>query len=173
MVMSSFEVQYSVLYLIARMMGCVGGALAFHFAAGLMRYQDWYTTVCDILAAILAGVALTCAYRLLTARGQIVISIDPTGFKDTRLTSTPIPWSAIRSVYAYKFRSRKANCVALEIDPAFKRGLSIRLGTKLFRWANLSFGSVFNVDIGTLEVDADDIAQAAEPYISKKIQAPS
>jgi hypothetical protein len=112
-----------------------------------------------------------CAYRLLTARDQIVISIDAAGFKDTRLTPTLIPWSAIQSIYAYRNRSRKANRVALEIEPAFKRGLSIRLGANLFHWANLSFGSVFDVGIGTLEAEADEIAQAAEPYISKQIQA--
>jgi len=171
MVMPRFEVRYSILYLIARMMACVGGALAFHFVAGQARHQNWGTTACNLLAAALVGVALTCAYRLLTARDQIVISIDAAGFKDTRLTPTLIPWSAIQSIYAYRNRSRKANRVALEIEPAFKRGLSIRLGANLFHWANLSFGSVFDVGIGTLEAEADEIAQAAEPYISKQIQA--
>jgi len=161
-------IHYSVLYLAARMMFCVGGALAFVFVAGHMRYQNWFTTAGYACAAILMGVALTCAFRLLTAKGQIVVSIDATGFKDARLTPALIPWSAIRSVYAYKYRSSKANRVALAIDPAFKRGLSIRLGAKLFRWADLSFGSVFDVGVGTLEADADEIAQAAEPYIVKK-----
>ena len=167
-VMPRLAVHYSVLYLIARMMCCVGGALAFVFVAGHMRHQNWFTTVGYTVAAILVSVALTCAYRLVTARGQVVVSIDATGFKDIRLTPTLIPWSAVRSVYAYKYRSRKANRVALEIDPAFKRGLSIRLGAKLFRWANLSFGAVFDVGIGTLEADADEISRAAEPYIVKK-----
>jgi len=149
------------------MMFCVGGALAFVFVAGHMRYQNWFTTAGYACAAILMGVALTCAFRLLTAKGQIVVSIDATGFKDARLTPALIPWSAIRSVYAYKYRSSKANRVALAIDPAFKRGprsgwvQALSLGKPVF-W------SVFDVGVGTLEADADEIAQAAEPYIVKK-----
>src|SRR6266478_3451340 len=98
------------------MLFCAGGALASAWFAGLMRYQNWFSIIFYILAAALVGVALIDAYRLLTARGQVIVSIDATGFRDIRLTPTLIPWSAIRSLYAYKFRN--ANRVALEIDPA-------------------------------------------------------
>jgi hypothetical protein len=164
-VVPRLEVRYSVLYLIVRMMLCIGGAMALFFVAEHIRAQNWLTIAWYAIAAWLMTVALTCAYRLLTARSQVIVSIDATGIKDIRLSPTIIPWSAIRSLYAYKYRSRKANHVAVVIDPAFKRGLSIRPGTKLWRWANLSFGSVFDVDVGILEADADEIAQAAKPHI--------
>jgi hypothetical protein len=65
----------------------------------------------------------------------------------------------------------KRTALPLRLSLLSSEDLSIRLGANLFHWANLSFGSVFDVDIGTLEAEADEIAQAAEPYISKQIQA--
>jgi hypothetical protein len=167
-VMPRLEVHYSALNLISRMALCVGFALFFCFVAGLMSRHDWFTTANYGLAVMMLGIALTCLYRLLTATGQVVISIDGTGFKDIRLTPTIMPWSEIQSVSPYiPYRSRKATGVTLAIDPAFKRSLSIRLGAKLFRWANLSFGSVFNLDLGTLDVEADEISRVAESHLSK------
>jgi hypothetical protein len=166
--MSRFEVRYSVLGLISRLALCVGFALFFWFVASLMRRQGWFTTMGYTFAAIFGGMALTSLYRLLTARDQVVISIDEMGFKDIRLTPTLIPWTAILSVWPYTDRSRKTIGIVLKIDPAFTRGLSIRLGAKLYRWANLSFGSVFNVETRALNVEADEISRVAESYVSKQ-----
>ncbi len=163
------EARYSVLNLISRMFFGVGFGLVFWFFASQMKPKGWFTTISSAAAALFLGVALTSLYRLLTARGQAVVSIDATGFKDTRLTPKVIPWSAIRSVAPYiPYKSRTATGVSLAIDPAFKRGLPIRLGTKLFRWVNLSFGSNFVVDLGTLDVEVDEISRAAESYITKQ-----
>ncbi len=169
MVMPRLEVHYSVLYLIARMMLCVGFALAFLFIAGHTRFQNWFIIIGYVVAAICVGVALTCAYRLLTARGPVVVLVDASGFKDARLTPTVIPWSAIQSVSPYiPHKSRNPTGVALVIDPAFKRGLAIRLSAKLLAWANLDFGSVVRLDTSILDVDCFEISRVAGSYISRK-----
>jgi hypothetical protein len=168
-VMPTLEVRYSVLNLISRLFLGVGFGLVFWFFASQMKPKGWFTTISYAAAVVFVGVALASLYRLLTARGQAVVLIDATGFQDTRLTPTVIPWSAIRSVSPYiPYKSRKATGVSLAIDPSFKPGLSIRLGAKLFRWANLSFGSNFVVDLGTLDVEVDEISRVAESYISKQ-----
>ena len=117
---------------------------------------------------MLVVMVLTSFYRLLTQRGQVIVSIDAAGFKDIRLTPTVIPWSAIVSLSPYIFvNAYKATGVALVIDPAFKRGLAIPLGAKLNNWANLSFGRTFYVDTRCLDVDYDELSRVAESYISK------
>jgi len=163
------EVRYSVLYLTARMMACIGGALAFGFAASQLKYPHWFAAINYGMAAMLVGIATISTYRLLMARSEVVVSINAAGFRDARLTPTLIPWSAVQSVHAYTYRGRKANRVALWIDPAFRRGLSIRLGARLYYWASLSFGSSFEVDVGVLEAEAVEIAQAAQPFLAKKV----
>jgi hypothetical protein len=163
------EARYSALGLISRMLFCVGLAAAFFFVTGQMRHQNWFTITADAIAAILVGVALASLYRLLTATGQVVVSIDATGFKDSRLTPTVIPWSAIRSASPYiLYKQTTSTGVALAIDPVFKRGLSIRLGAKLFNWSNLNFGSEVYVDARTLDVDSDEMSRVAESYLSKQ-----
>jgi len=115
----------------------------------------------------LSGLGVLVFLSLLTAKGQVVVSIDATGFKDTRLTPTVIPWSAIRALWASSYRSRRPNQLAIAIDPAFKRGLSIRLGANLLRWANLSFGSVYQVDVGTLDAEPTKSHELLNPIFSK------
>jgi hypothetical protein len=167
--MRRFEVHYSVLALISGMALYVGGALAFCFFAGLMKVHSWFATANYVLAMMAVGVALTYSYRLLTAKGRAVVTIDAAGFKDIRLTATVIPWSAIQSVSPYTlYKANTSTGVALGIDPAFKRDLSIRLGARLFNWANLNFGSVIYVDTRTLDADSDEVAKVAGFYISKQ-----
>jgi hypothetical protein len=147
----------------------IGFGLVFWFFAQMRGAPGWVITATYVATVAFAGVALTSLYRLLTMRGEVVVLIDETGFKDSRLTPALIPWSAIRSASPYiPYKSRTATGVSLVIDPAFKRGLSIRLGAKLFRWVNLSFGSNFDVDLGTLDVEVDEVLRAAESYILKQ-----
>jgi hypothetical protein len=165
-VMRRLEVHYSALALIGGAALCGGGGLALFFFAGLMPRPNWLSGAFYVLATIGFAVAVTYSFRLLTARGRVVVSIDATGFKDTRLTPTAIPWSAIRSVSPYiLYKQTTPTGVALVIDPALKRSLSIRLGARLFNWANLNFGSIVYVDMRTLDADSDQVARAAEPYV--------
>ena len=169
MIMQKLEAHYSVLALISGVALCVGFSLFFCFVAGQMRTQNWLTTVGYASAAIFGGVALTFFYRLLTAKGRVVVSIDTEGFKDIRFAPRVIPWSAIRSVSPYiLYKQTTSTGVALVMDPAFKRGLSIQLGAKLFNWSNLNFGSEVYIDARTLDIDSDEIARAAQSYISKQ-----
>jgi len=167
-VMPTLEVRYSVLNLISRIALCVGFALFFSFAASQLKPKSWFTTIGYTIAAAFVGAAVVPLYRLLTARNQVIVFINAAGFGDTRLTSTLIPWSAIRSVSPYiPYKSRTATGVSVAIDPAFERGLSVRLGAKLSSWANLSFGANFVVDLGTLDAEVDEVLRAAKSYISK------
>ncbi len=169
MVRSKLDAHYSVLGLISRVAFCLGLSLLLWFVAAHLKRQNWFAITNYVAATVLAGAALAFLYRLLTARGQVVVTVDATGFKDTRLTSAVIPWSVIQSVSPYiPFRSRKATGVDLAIDPAFKRSLSIRLGAKLFAWANLFFGSVVRLNTSILDVDCDEISRVANNYISKR-----
>jgi hypothetical protein len=117
---------------------------------------------------MLAVMVLTSFYRLLTQRGQVIVSIDAAGFKDIRLTPTVIPWNAIQSLSPYILtRANKATGVALVIDPAFKRSLAVRLGAKLDNWINPFFGRSFYVDTRCLDVDCGELSRVAESCISK------
>ena len=170
MAMPRLEVHYSVIGLIRRVAFCGCLALFLCFFAAHLNRQNWFFAITNyVAAAVLAGPAIMCSYRLLTAKGQVVVSIDATGFKDTRLAPAVIPWNAIQLVSPYiLYKQKKATGVNLVIDPAFKRNLSIRLGAKLFNWANLFFGSVVRLDTRILDVDCDEISRVAESYISKK-----
>ena len=169
MVEPKLDAHYSVLGLIWRVAFYLSFSLLLWFYAAHLRRPSLFAVICYITAAVLAGAALKFFYRLLTARGQVVVSIDATGFRDTRLTPAVIPWSVIQSVSPYIDVHRwKATGVDLVIDPAFKQSLSIRLGAKLWAWANLFLGSVVRLDTSILDVGCDEIARVADSYISKK-----
>jgi hypothetical protein len=169
MVDPNLEVHYSVPDLFGRTLFCAGTLLACAMVWTEMAPQNPWIFVCYVVAAASIEVGLVTFYRLLTAKGEVVLSIDATGFKDTRLTTAFIPWSAVRSVCGYYPRgARKPNGVVLSIDPAFKRGISIRLGANLWRWVNFSFGAMFYVDVGTLDVNADEIVLAAQQHLPKQ-----
>jgi len=169
MVTPTVEVRYSVLNLISRMSLFIGLALFFWFVASQMILQGWLTKTCYIFAVILGVMAFSHLYRLLTARGHVILSIGPTGFKDTRLTPTLIPWSAIQSVRPHYYRSRKPIGIMLTIDPAFKKSLSITLGARLSFLDNMSFGSVIDVGTRTLDIDADEISRVMASYIPQQV----
>jgi hypothetical protein len=169
MVEPNLEVHYSVPDLFGRTLFGVGILLAAAMFGEEMATQNSWIIVCYVVAAVSVGIALTSLYRLLTAKGEVVISINATGFKDTRLSPTVVPWHAIRSVWGFYPRgARKPNGVVLSVDPAFRRGISIRLGANLWRWVNFSFGSVFYVDVGVLDVGADEIVLAVQQYLPKQ-----
>jgi hypothetical protein len=162
------EAHYSVLNLISGVAMCVGFALVCFFFAEHLKFASWFTTVNYAAAVGFAGVASVYSWRLLTARGRVVVSIDAAGFKDIRLTPTVIPWSAIKSVSPYiLYKQNTSTGVALVIDPDFMRGLSIRSGAKLFNWSNLNFGSEVYIDARTLDADSDEISLVAGAYMPK------
>jgi len=111
------------------------------------------------------------AYLLLTARDEVVVSIDATGFKHTRLTSTAIPWNVIQSVTSYiPYKSWNKSGVMLVINPAFKQKLSIRPAARLLAWAtgySIS-GSVICLDASILDTDSDEISHVANSYIADR-----
>jgi len=155
---------YSVLALLSRGGFCGGLAVMFWFAAAYMRGQIWFTVLNYILATTMAGAALTLAYLLLTARDEVVVSIDATGFKHTRLTSTAIPWNVIQSVTSYiPYKSRNKSGVMLVINPAFKQKLSIRPAARY----SIS-GSVICLDASILDTDSDEISHVANSYIADR-----
>ena len=169
MVTPKLESHYSVLALISGVAFCVGGGLALCFLAGVIARQSWLNSALYACAAVAFGVALIYSYRLLTSKGHVVVSLDATGFKDTRLARTVIPWSAIRSVSPYiLYKATSSTGVALTIDPAFRRGFSMRLGARLFNWTNLKFGSVVYVDTRTLDADSDEVSRVAASYLSTR-----
>jgi len=61
------------------------------------------------------GVALLLYRRRLVAP---VVTLTPAGFKDRRLTTAPIPWSAIRAIRSKTDERTLARYVVLWIDPA-------------------------------------------------------
>ena len=139
MVRPKLDAHYSVLGLISRVACCLGLSLLLWFVAAHLIRQNWFAIANYVAAPVPAGAALAFSYRLLTARGQVVVSVDATGFKDTRLTPAVIPWSVIQSVSPYiPYRSRKATGVDLapglqakSVDPAGCQALC--LGKPVFR----------------------------------------
>jgi hypothetical protein len=169
--MPILEAHYSASGLMGRMTVLFGVLLFLVFGCilGLYKRPNWLTSVIYAVIAMLVVMVLASLYRLLTQRGQVVVSIDAAGFKDIRLTPTIIPWSAIQSLSPYILaRANKATGVALVIDPGFRRSLAVRLGAKLDNWTNLFFGRSFYVDTRCLDVDCDELSRVADSYISKQ-----
>ncbi|QAU46618.1 hypothetical protein [Bradyrhizobium guangzhouense] len=162
---------YSVLALLSRAGFCGGLAVMFWFVAAYMRGQIWFTVVNYILATTMAGAAFTLAYLLLTAKDEVVVSIDATGFKHTRLTPTAIPWNVIQSVTSYiPYKSWNKTGVLLVMNPAFQQKLSIRPAERLLAWTtgySIS-GSVIRLDASILDTDSDEISRVANSYISDR-----
>ncbi|MBR1089111.1 hypothetical protein JQ621_16720 [Bradyrhizobium manausense] len=163
----TLNARYSVLALLSRV-GLYGGlALLFWFVATQMRGQVWFTITNYVLATAMTGAALKVSYLLLTARGHVVVSIDATGFKDTRLTSTAIPWNVIQSVSSYiPYKSRNTTGVRLVIDPAFSQKLSLRPAARL-TWATGYgiWGAAILLDASILDADSNEISRVANAYI--------
>ena len=163
--------RYSVLALLSRVGFCGGLAAMFWFAAAYMRGQIWFTVLNYILAATMVGAAFTFAYLLLTAKDEVVVSIDATGFKHARLTPTAIPWNVIQSVTSYvPYKSWNKTGVMLVINPAYRQKLSIRPAERLLAWATgygVS-GSVIRLDASILDTNSDEIAHVANSYISDR-----
>ena len=165
--MRKLEARYSVLALTSGIAMCVGFALMFFFA-GHLKYPKWFTAINYAIAASFAGVASVYSWRLLTAKGRVVVSIDAAGFTDIRLTPSAIPWSAIKSVSPYiLYKQNTSAGVALVFDPDFMRGLSIRPGARLSNWLNLNFGSTVYVDARTLDASSEEISLVAGAYLTK------
>jgi hypothetical protein len=169
-IMPRLEARYSANGLIGRMTGLFGVLLFLVFGCflGIYKRPTWLTALIYAAIAMLAAMVPTSLYRLLTQRGQVIVSMDAAGFKDIRLTPTVIPWCAIQSLSPHILaKTNKATGVALEIDPAFKRSLAVRLGAKLDNWTNFFFGRSFYVDTRCLDVDCGELSRVAESYMSK------
>ena len=160
--MSKLEAHYSANGLIGRMIVLSGVAAAFvgFGFLGLYERPNWFAPLVYAIIATLVAMSLTSLYRLLTQKGQVIVSIDAVGFKDIRITPTVIPWSAIVSLSpSIDVKSKKTIGAALVIDSAFQRRLAIRLGAKLNNWANLFFGLTLYVDTRCLDVDYDELSR--------------
>ncbi|MDA9518883.1 hypothetical protein XI06_00580 [Bradyrhizobium sp. CCBAU 11434] len=160
---------YSVLALLSRVGFCGGLAVMLWFVAAQMRSQNWFTVTSYIVAAAMACAALAFSYLLLTARGQVVVSIDETGFRDERLTSTAIPWNVIQSVSPYiPSRSRSATGIELVIEPKFRQTILMRPAGRLFGWVtrySIS-GPAICLDTSILDAECDEISRIANSYMS-------
>jgi hypothetical protein len=169
MVNQRLNAHYSVLALLSRVGFCGGLALMFWFVAAQMRSQNWFAMTSYIAAAAMAGAALAFSYLLLTARGQVVVSIDGTGFRDVRLTSTAIPWNVIQSISPYiPYKSRSASGVELVIEPKFKQTILMRPAVRLLGWAtgfSIS-GPAIRLDTSILDADCNEISRIANSYVS-------
>jgi hypothetical protein len=99
----------------------LSGVLLFLAFFCLLGLCGWLTPLVYAAIAMLAAMVATSWYRLLTQRGQVIVSIGAAGFKDVRLTPTVIPWSAIQSLSPFSVfilaNTNKATGVALVIDP--------------------------------------------------------
>jgi hypothetical protein len=168
--MPKLEAHYSANGLIARMI-VLSGVLLFLGFFGFVGLYGRLAPLVYAAIAMLAVMVLTSWYRLLTQRGQVIVSIDAAGFKDVRLAPTVIPWSAIQSLSPFSAfilaNTNKPTGVALVIDPALRRSIAIRLSAKLDNWTNLFFGRNVYVDTRCLDVDCGELSRVAESYISK------
>lgn len=162
------DARYSTLGLISRVGFCLGLALLFWFVAAHATSPNWFVIMNHVGAVATTAATIGFLYLLLTASGQVVVSMDTTGFKDTRLTPALIPWSVIQSVSPYtQYKQRNPTGVQVMIDPAFRQNLSIRLGAKLLASASFFWGSSIRLDTSILDVDCNEISRVANSYLSK------
>lgn len=105
--------------------------------------------------------------NLLTAKTRVIMSIDSRGFRDTRLSSTVIPWSAIKSMGPYVgARYKKEIGVNVEIAPEFWRALSRKPSFRFWKYVGMGLESETsaNLDTSSLDVDWSEILQTAGSY---------
>jgi hypothetical protein len=163
------DARYSALGLISRVGFCLGLAVAFWFFASYIKGADWFAAICYVAAVGMTSATLGFFYLLLAASGRVVVSIDATGFKDTRVTPALIPWSAIESVSPYvPYKSRSPAGVEVVIGPAFRQEISIRLGARLFAGASFLWRRAIRLDTRILDVDCNEISRIANCYLSKR-----
>ncbi len=68
-------------------------------------------------------------WRLLTTSGPVV-TITPTGIRDTRVAKEFIPWTAIERITTWQYRGQKV--MVLAVDPDVERQLTL---TAIARWS--------------------------------------
>ena len=83
------------------------------------------------------GAATLVAVSRLFKTGDILI-IDRTGIRDTRMTETLLPWSAINSLSRLDMQTHKF--LVLQLDPAFRATLPLSRKTRMGLAGNQAIG---------------------------------
>ncbi|MDE5447330.1 hypothetical protein GWG65_39755 [Bradyrhizobium sp. CSA207] len=143
--------------------------LLMRFVAVETRAHGWFKFLIYVGSALLIVIALSALYPFVTAiTCKVIISIDATGFKDARLASAVIPWSAIRSVSSFMTSRQSVPWLRLEIDPNLKRTLKVTRGARVgdWLWLNLNTPVIVLGAVG-LDVEADEIARIANTFLAE------
>ena len=77
-------------------------------------------------------------WRLLTELGPVV-TVSPTGVRDTRVAAELVPWSAITGVSTWSAFDQPT--IVLHMDPEAERRLTLSLVTRFTRRANAAIGA--------------------------------
>jgi hypothetical protein len=76
--------------------------------------------------------------QMLAFRG-VVVTIDPTGILDRRVSDQPIPWAKVLGVDVWSLDAQRF--VILKLDPAFDAVFPTKAITRLTRGANKKLGA--------------------------------
>jgi hypothetical protein len=164
MALPTLNAHYSIPDTAARFLLTLGFASVCYYISRLPGF--------DPIALPLLGFPFLCASvvylrNLLTAKTRVVMSIDVVGFKDTRLSRTVIPWSAIKSMGPYvDSRYKKEIGVNVEIAPEFWHTLSRRLNFRFWKYVGMGLESETSANLETRSLDTDwsEILQVAGSY---------
>jgi hypothetical protein len=95
----------------------------------------------------------------------MVMSIDSSGFKDSRMSTTVVPWNAVKSMRQYlSSRYKREIGITVEVDPTFWQVLPLRLSFKLSRFANMESGASANLVTENLDVGWSEVLRVAGAY---------
>jgi len=113
-------------------------------------------------------ILLIWCYRFLFRAGDDVVTVDDSGFRDSRINSDVIPWRVIKDVA--EFRTPKLSELigfVLKLVEAETASLRVHTRTKLEAILNTTFGfRGYSVTMGGLDVDASTMLKAVRAHLA-------
>lgn len=116
-----------------------------------------------IISTIFFGLCLlVMLWRLVAMRGPIV-TLSPTGIRDSRVASEFIPWSAIEQTSVWAHRRHKF--LVLAVTPAVEARLTLTRAARWSRGANRSLGGDgLYISAIELKTDFETLRAMVEAY---------
>ena len=129
--------------LLLTLLGCLAfAALGLYLINGeaeiLYRF-DISATLVGWITLIVFGLFGAIAAAQFFADATAMLTISPEGFHDRRMTDEMVPWSAVRSVDAFRMSGQKM--VLAAIHPEAEAGLSLKRVARAMRETNARLGA--------------------------------
>jgi hypothetical protein len=159
--------RYSRFRILSLITSGVGMSLTCLFVAFIKPAPPMFVVLLMYFGVIFFGTALPIfGYRFLFRAGDVVVTVDDTGFRDSRISPDVIPWRAVKDVI--EFRSPKLGTLLgffLKLDEAETASLRVNWGIKLETILNAALGfRGYSVSMGALDIDVSTMLRAVRAH---------